>query len=389
MMIAEGPEELEAFQAMVDGFNESQDGVTAKLIPLSEEEDFTTRLSTDIAAGNAPDVFFENYRYLDRFVDKGAIAPMDDLISSADGFSTDDLYPAAVEAYEIDGKQYCLPFNASSLVVYYREDLFEQAGVEPPGAGGWTWQEFTTAARKLTEGDVYGVGVSPELIRVMPFIWSNGGEVADAEVNPNRLTLGSGPALAAMQSFLSLGTSGSAPPEAMVEAEGLESLFVKGKLAMMLESRKVVPEFRAAGDLPWNVAPLPRFQEPFSILHSDGYCITEASEHKEEAFAFIEYAVSKEGQEFGARAGRAVPANIEVAESEAFLDPNAKPADSQVFLDNLEHIGKVPISPVWGEVEQIADGVIEEAFFEGEGAEEVAVQIDRQTRPVLAGESTG
>ena len=380
-MIAEGPEELETFEQIVEAFNESQDETEVTLIPLSEDEDLGTRLSTDIAAGNAPDIFFDNYRYIDGFVAKGTLEPLDSYIEGST-VDMEGLYPTSVEAYNFDGKQYCLPFNASSLVVYYRSDLFEQAKVKAP-TDSWTWAEFQDAAETLTAGDVYGVGVDPQLIRVAPFVWSAGGKLTDKEVNPTRFTLGTGPALVAMQSFLDLPRLKVTPPEAMVEAEGLESMFVNGELAMMLESRKVVPEFRSAGDFEWDVAPLPQFKKPMSILHSDGYCITEGSENKDAAFDFIEFALSPEGQEIGAKSGRAVPSLISVAESESFLDPSAKPANSQVFLDNLEHTQRVPVVINWAEVEDVANGIIEEAFHEGEGAAEVAVQIDKQTRPLL------
>jgi hypothetical protein len=37
----------------------------------------------------------------------------------------------------------------------------------------------------------------------------------------------------------------------------------------------------------------------------------------------------------------------------------------------------------WAEVEDVANGILEEGYFEGEGAEEVATRIDQQTRSLM------
>lgn len=394
-LIAEGPEELTTFQDIVDSFNQSQSDIEATIIPVSEEEDLVTRLSTDIAGGRAPDVFFANYRYVDSFVTKGLLESVQGKLDSSTAFKADDFYPVAMEAFNFDGQQYCLPFNASSLVVYYNKDLFESAGLEAPSPD-WTWNDMVGDAKSLTglapvgggasdEDTTSGIGVDPQLIRVAPFILSNGGELADDVVNPTKLTLTSPPAIEAMQAFLDLGTVGEVTPsEAQMESEGVESLFANGRLGMIMESRKVVPGFRNITGFDWDVAPLPQFKEPMSILHSDGYCMTKGSEHPAEAWTFLEYAAGEAGQEISAESGRAVPSMISVADSKAFLDPDAAPASSQVFLDNLDHLGRVPQTANWVEIEDLANPQIEEGFFEGAGAEEVAVGINSAAKPLLA-----
>ena len=74
---------------------------------------------------------------------------------------------------------------------------------------------------------------------------------------------------------------------------------------------------------------------------------------------------------------------ISMAESDAFLDPNAVPSNSQVWLDQLPYTRTVPVVNNWVEVEDVGDAVLEEGFFEGEDAAEVGDQIDRQTKPLL------
>ena len=52
--------------------------------------------------------------------------------------------------------------------------------------------------------DQYGLGVEPSIIRLTPFVWSNGGELVDDEENPTRLTLDTPAAQEAMQAFFDL-----------------------------------------------------------------------------------------------------------------------------------------------------------------------------------------
>jgi multiple sugar transport system substrate-binding protein len=296
----------------------------------------------------------------------------------------------------------CLPQNISSLVVYYNVDLFEQYGGRKPHAG-WTWNEMLGAAQALTvdsngrpirAGDpdaggrtaaIYGLGVEPSLIRIAPFVWSNGGELVDDTERPTRLALDTPEALTAVSEFLDLGIAyGVIPSDVEVEAEDDEARFANGRLAMLLSSRRSTPTFRTITDFEWDVAPLPVHREPAGILHSDAYCMTKASERKDDAWRFIEFANSPEGQRIIARTGRTVPSLIEVSRSDAFLDPSAPPRSSHVFLDGVEHIRRVPTISTWPEIEDAAAGVLENGLYLGQPAEQVVRELDRVTRPLFA-----
>jgi multiple sugar transport system substrate-binding protein len=177
---------------------------------------------------------------------------------------------------------------------------------------------------------------------------------------------------------------GAIPSEEEVEAEDDESRFMNGRLGMILSSRRSTPAFRTIKAFDWDVAPLPRFKEQAGILHSDAYCLTKGSQNKDAAWRFVEFALGREGQEITARAGRTVPSLRDVAESEAFLDPSAKPASSRVFLDTIPVIKRVPTVPEWPEIEDAAEPVLEEALYEGATPGEVARELEAATRSIWA-----
>ena len=388
--MAEGEaEEIRAYEDIVAAFEASQDAIHVELRFAEETVD---ELAIAIAGGDPPDLFLMNYRDYGQFAARGAVEPVASRLAGSDVLHAEDFYPTAMAPFAFNGTdQTCIPQNASSLVVYYNADLFEAAGIREPQAG-WRWEEFLQDAVQLTkdeDGDgtneVYGVGIDPELIRMAPFIWSNGGKVVDDEAAPTRLAIDGRLSTQAMQRFLDLRTSYAASPtDEEAEAVGLDERFLQGDLGMYLDSRKVVPTFRTISDFDWDVAPLPVLKEPVSILHADAYCMTAASDHKDEAWTFMEFALGTTGQEIAAATGRTVPSLRSVAESDAFLDPDVEPTNSQVFLDQVPSLRAVPNIGPWAEIEEVANGLIEEGYYTGAEAAELAREVVTQTQPLFA-----
>ena len=394
VLVAGDPEELAAYRSLVEAFHASQDGVRVRLEEAPDRDVLLTRLATSIAGGSPPDVFLLNYRYAGRFVATDAVRPLDDMLASSGELSTEGFYPTPMASFAWEGRQMCLPQNAASVVVYWNQDLFDAAGIAPP-AGAWTWDEMVEAAIALTRdtdgdgaADVHGLGVDPEILRLAPVIWSAGGELVDDPVAPTHLALRSTSALGAIRRFLELRVEhGVTPTEEEAESEDLVSRFAGGRLAMLMESRRVVPTLRAAASFRWDVARFPIVEEPATALHADGYCITSASEHADDAWSFLEFALGPEGQRLMAETGRTVPSLIEVAESEAFLDPTAVPVSGSVYLDQLAFARPVPATPAWPRVEDAANAILEEAYYEPASraeAGEVALSLLRVTTPLFA-----
>jgi multiple sugar transport system substrate-binding protein len=378
------PEELQAYREVIAAFKTEEPDVRVQLVEASDRDDLLARLATSIAGGRPPDLFLLNYRFYGQFAAKGQLEPVEDRLADSDAFEEDDFYPQAMDAFRFDGKLSCLPQNISSLVVYYNKALFRKAGLPLP-SGEWTWKEFVDTAVKLTDRkrQQYGLGVEPSLIRIAPFVWSNGGDLVRDDLSG--FALHEPAAQEPLREFMLLHTAYRAiPSEEEVEAEDDESRFMNGRLGMILSSRRSTPSFRTIKGFDWDVVQLPQFKEQAGILHSDAYCMTKGSDNKDAAWRFVEFALGTEGQRITARAGRTVPSLREVAESDAFLDPSAKPANSRVFLDTIPVIQRVPTVPEWPEIEDAAESVLEEALYEGATPGEVARELDAATRSIWA-----
>ena len=112
--------------------------------------------------------------------------------------------------------------------------------------------------------------------------------------------------------------------------------------------------------------------------------MTKGSKVKDAAWRFVEYAVGPEGSPVIAKTGRTVPSLKKVAESDAFLDPGQKPANSQAFLDAIATIQHVPTISTWPEIEDVTDGLLENGMYLGQPPQAVIAEIDRKTRPLFA-----
>jgi multiple sugar transport system substrate-binding protein len=385
-LVAGGPAEQAAYQAVVDRFHTVQSDIQVEMSGVPRIADFMTRLTTDFAAGAPPDVFMLNYRRMAQFYNRGAIESLDPYWQAGSTLHPADFYPEALDAFRnAAGELICMPQNVSSQVVYFNQELFDQAGLPYPQAD-WTWEEFRQTALALTlpdendDGypDQYGLGLEPVLIRAAAFIWQNGGDLVDDPANPTRLTLNEPAAREAIQFVLDLAQKDGVVPNYSAEAVASHpDRFLASNIAMYVDSRVFTPTLRETVTFRWDVAPLPRGQQVANVLHSDAYCMASASTVKEAAWTFIEFALGEEGQAIAAKLGRTVPSMRKVAESEAFLDPTQPPASAQVWLDNMEqNMRAMPKLENWNAIERTAAIELEQAYLGFQTLEGLLAGID-------------
>jgi multiple sugar transport system substrate-binding protein len=394
-MVFGDPAELAAYQSLVAAFEESHSEIDVELIHIPSPSDYRLRLGADFAAGDPADIVLINYRRYAPFAAKGVLEPLAPYLRGSDVITDSDFFAVATDPFRWRGQLMCIPQNISSLVVYYNKDLFDAAGLGYP-EDDWTWDEFLSAAKALTldvDGDgrvdQYGLGTEASIFRLAPFVWGNGGElvVLESGLRPIRLALDSRAAREAVEWFVALQTEHGVVPDALAEAaENSESRFIGGRTAMYLNSRRGVPTYRRIDDFDWDVAALPQQEQEAGILHSDAYCMAAGTQDKDAAWTFIEFANSTQGQTIVARSGRTVPSLIEVASSAAFLDPDAKPANSAVWLDTIDTLRGVPVMAGWVDVEEFTGDELERALFGNASVDEAIDAMITRTLPFFAGE---
>jgi multiple sugar transport system substrate-binding protein len=114
---------------------------------------------------------------------------VDDII---DKLGREDYYPAALKAFTREGKVYGVPSFISAMNVFYRTDVFKEAGLQAPR----TWEELLEAATKLAEnptglhGQEYGftVPAGKNMLGcyfIYAFMRANGADIFDEKGNVN------------------------------------------------------------------------------------------------------------------------------------------------------------------------------------------------------------
>jgi multiple sugar transport system substrate-binding protein/raffinose/stachyose/melibiose transport system substrate-binding protein len=117
-------------------------------------EDFKQAIRAYLTASTPPDVmtWFAGNRAR-FFIDKGLIMDISDVWES-EGWN--ETYPTGFRAVSsVDDQQYFLPTNWYWWAVYYRTDIFEEYGLEPPE----TWEEFLEVAETLKANGVAPIAI--------------------------------------------------------------------------------------------------------------------------------------------------------------------------------------------------------------------------------------
>ncbi|WP_026554610.1 ABC transporter substrate-binding protein [Arthrobacter sp. 35W] len=165
---------LAGMDKVAAAFNASQSNikVTFETIPDGSNGGYA-KLSTAITAGNGPDVATIEYPQLPQFVSNGQVQALDGLIDNA--ATVDQLSQEIRALVQFGGKTYALPYDAAPLIMWYRKDMLDKAGVSVPT----TWEEFEAAGRKLkaVAPDSYLASFNPNEVAVTAALaWQAGGK---------------------------------------------------------------------------------------------------------------------------------------------------------------------------------------------------------------------
>lgn len=133
---------MELFESLdLEGrFQELYPDVTLEFEKLKDDTEYWNAMKMRAAANQLPDVMFNKTFTLSRF--KEYLVDISDLKAVEDN--------KVASGYAVDDKILGIPLTMSSEYVYYRKDMFKEAGVEVPD----TWAELEEVSKKLQ--DYYG-----------------------------------------------------------------------------------------------------------------------------------------------------------------------------------------------------------------------------------------
>jgi pectin-derived oligosaccharide transport system substrate-binding protein len=147
------PDRDKRTKAMVALYETKNPGVT-----ISAEtygwNDYWTKLATQAAGGNLPDVIQMDYRYIFEWARRGQLADLTPFLGS--DLHMENFDKNVLDAGKVDGKLYGISMGANSIAVIYSVDKLKAAGGELPDSSEWTWDDYrkigTDVKSKLPDG---------------------------------------------------------------------------------------------------------------------------------------------------------------------------------------------------------------------------------------------
>ncbi|HEX7574359.1 MAG TPA: sugar ABC transporter substrate-binding protein [Bacteroidota bacterium] len=337
------PSEIEGFRTLIGHYNATRHPLHPVKLSHSEQYQYTERLLVQSAALASPDIIHLDRKDIPLFVQKGLLEDMTPLVEGDSSFDPGVFLPRLASGCSVAGRRYAVPHNFSTLVLYYNRDHFDAAGIHYPDST-WTWETLLDAARRLTvkdrDGNIVRYGCHMQ-IAFSALLEQNGGHVLNDALDT--CVIASTECADALQFEADLSEKYRVSWSMLAQNLQWDDMFEGGRLSMIVNGRwAAVPYEREMGKGTVDIAPLPRgrFRRGAAAVHV--MAISSGSAKKREAWEFIKFLVSDEGERIVNREGATIPATRSIACSDAFLHHPLTPGmHNRVFLDEL------PSSVVW------------------------------------------
>ena len=348
--------------------------------------DYWTKLATQTAGGNAPDLIQMDYRYLFEYARRQTLLPLDKLLPLTD-FSANDR-----NGGKVDGKLYGVNLGSNSKAMVYDTAMLEKVGVKTMNPN-WTWADFakiTAEISKVNPGKYWGSSDNSR--------WEQGFE---QWLNQQGKSLYNADGQAAFTKddtaawfdlWDKLRKAGSIPPAdvgASNTAKVEEYELTRGLAAMSFVNSNQIVAFQALNKNALAISPFPREKAGTSghyIKPSQMMSISSKSKSPEEAAKIISFMVqAPEGVKI-LGIERGVPCSTA---ARATLLPDLD-ALGKMQIDYVASVGKtaVPLPPPppkgAGEIENLLRRVADSVAFGKTSIADGSAQFHSETIRILA-----
>jgi multiple sugar transport system substrate-binding protein len=173
--------ELRAFNHLLAEYQHQHPGVTVS--PLFVNNDNTLqKVLTAVRAGSPPDIAYLYGSWAPNVAKIPSVVDLRSVISQP-GVHWGDFWVAERDVATVGPKVVGIPALVDNLAVVYNRALFAKAGLAPPGPN-WTWDQFLTDARRLTNPAIkqYGTayvtpGTEDTVWHWEVLLWEAGGHI--------------------------------------------------------------------------------------------------------------------------------------------------------------------------------------------------------------------
>jgi sn-glycerol 3-phosphate transport system substrate-binding protein len=235
-------------------------------------------------------------------IDEDAIVPIDNFVKTADDKAwLGSFYKAFMLNSQTGGKTWGVPFQRSTIVLYYNKELFKAAGLDPNKAPA-TWAEMADIAKKLTVKDAagkvtqYGVQIPSSGFPYWLFqALAIQNDAVLANDAGNAVKFDDPKVIEALQYWVDLAKQGT-HPAGIVEWGTTPKDFFEKKVAMMWTTTGNLTNVKNNAKFDFGVAMLPSAKRKGSPTGGGNFYIFKKSApaQQEAAFKFIKWVTQPE-----------------------------------------------------------------------------------------------
>lgn len=284
---------------MVETFEKSHPNIKIKSIYAGSYQDSVAKALTAQKGGNPPQLAVLLSTDMFTLIDEDAIVPFDPLVQSEEDKKwLGGFYKAFMANSQTGGKTWGIPFQRSTIVMYYNKDMFKKAGLDPNQPPG-TWDELVDTAKKLTVAD--GAGQTTQWGLEIP----SGGSFAywlfQALTTPNDVLLMNEdgnevyfdkPAvIEALQFWHDLANKDKVMPTGTIDWGTTPKDFLVGKTAMMWTTTGNLTNVRKNAAFDFGVAPMPKAKQGGSPTGGGNFYLFKDTtpEQRDAAYTFVKW----------------------------------------------------------------------------------------------------
>ncbi|EJJ26364.1 ABC transporter substrate-binding protein [Rhizobium sp. CF142] len=327
----------DALNKIIANFEAANPGIHIEGEFVGDYNDIVAKLQAAIPAKRAPDaVIMEVTRY-GLFADRGALTDLTPYFN-ADPLK-DDLYDYAREVGVYNSKNYIVPFNSSTPVLYYNKDILARAGftTEPPLK---TFADILAVSKTITEKlsseGITGIAAPGQFAR-WGLVMSNDSELINSKTND--ILLDSPNTIEAYQWMASLVHDQKvASPDGVTDEDVGRDAFFAGKVGISLNSTGDYGGAKKALGDKLEVRPMPCNKVCSVPIGGAGIGIlsTSPKDVQDAAYKFISYAASPEANAIWFAATGYLPINKKSASQPVAAEALAKKQGIDVAIKQLE-----------------------------------------------------
>ena len=288
---------------MTNTFNEQNPGIKVNAVYTGNYDDTVTAIQTAIGTSGQPDLFLSLATQRFTMDDTGMAMTLDDIIAAdpeGQAFVDDFIDSFMLDSYVEGGHIISIPFQRSTMVLFYNKDAFREVGLDPEHAPQ-NWEELVDFAQKLTNDKRYGVAIA---LNSGSAQWAFTGFSLQNCTNGVGLMSGDGKEvyfntpenIEALQLWLDLQNKYKCMAPGIVQWTDMPTQFLAGEVAMIYHTTGNLTNIKNNANFDFGVAFLPAGRQWGAPTGGGNFYITKgiSEERQQAAWKYIKFMCSTE-----------------------------------------------------------------------------------------------